>query len=127
MRFPFLARRVNSLKLGWIMNAVSVVSSQSVRRQRVTQEPEKLQPDNYPLKATRVLDCYFFLLECLPSSDSSRRSLAITARRIGDSGAGFPVHNSHCANPCAKNISAPEMVLIPFFAAIRKSWVCKGR
>src|SRR6267378_6043302 len=105
----------------------SVVSSQSVRQQRATQAPEKLQPDDYPLKATRVLGCYFFLLECLPSADSSWRSLAITARRITASGAGFPVHNSHCAKPCAKNISAPEMVLIPFFAAIRNSWVCKGR
>src|SRR5258708_25632793 len=99
MRFPFLARRANSEKVGWIMNAVSVVSSQSVRRQRAALAPEKLQPDNYPLKTTRVLDCYFFLLECLPRSDSSRRSLAITARRIGNSGAGFPVHNSHCAKP----------------------------
>src|SRR5260221_5380446 len=99
MRFPFLARRVNSEKVGWIMKAVSVVSSQSVRRQRATQAPEKLQPDNYPLKTTRVLGCYFFRLEWLPSSDSSWRSLAITARRIAASGASLPVHHSHCAKP----------------------------
>src|SRR5579863_766846 len=57
----------------------------------------------------------------------SRRKAATTARRMAASGARFSIQISHCAKPCARNISRPETAAIPFLAAIFKSSVLCGR
>src|SRR5262249_28756834 len=51
---------------------------------------------------------------CLPRfhRDSSLRSWCKTARRIAASGARRLMNNSHCAKPCARNISTPETARI---------------
>jgi hypothetical protein len=58
---------------------------------------------------------------------SSCRSAWLTTRRIADSGARKPVQISHCATPCATNISTPEMVSIPRRRAARSNSVSRGR
>ena len=50
-----------------------------------------------------------------------------TARRMAASGARWPVQISHCAVPCATNISTPETVSMPRPAASCKSLVVRGR
>src|SRR5580700_7472013 len=50
-----------------------------------------------------------------------------TALRMAAAGARWPVHISHCAMPCARNISSPDTVSMPRRAASCKSFVLAGR
>src|ERR1700722_5002796 len=55
------------------------------------------------------------------------RRASRTALRMAAAGARWPVHVSHCAIPCARNISSPDTVSIPRRAASCKSFVLTGR
>src|SRR5256885_11180177 len=58
---------------------------------------------------------------------ASARKTANTARRMAASGARRFIQISHCAAPCARNISTPETVAIPMLAASFKNCVLSGR
>src|SRR2546421_8053965 len=59
--------------------------------------------------------------------DFSSRNAPSMAWRIAASGARRFIQISHCAAPCARNISTPDTVAMPLRDASFRSWVLSGR